>query len=285
MNSSPGDWTASALFSPSKARAQQAQAKDWAFVEVWLAKKYGKRIPTFEKNEETLQALLTLATLNESADEQRSLIERVEKATFQATAKRVEANEAHYSAVLRNLGEGGNETLSALAECATLLGNSDVHRAAETICALTAERFELATQVEKVRVQQFTLEREHVRLRAIMEDLSNPNFIAPSDIVEQTSEWTRSTKHTKAKIMEYEERLGVLRSAPSPSPSLEDVLRSQEELSAQRMRLSEVTTEFSTFDSLPSDARMARLKLENARGQLRTLTTKRDELFEGLVDG
>lgn len=37
---SDADWAASALFSPSKARIAQAQARDWGFVDSWLAKRY-----------------------------------------------------------------------------------------------------------------------------------------------------------------------------------------------------------------------------------------------------
>lgn len=71
---------ASALFSPSKARQQQAQAKDWDYVTTWLRKKYfPKPIPNFERNEETLQALLNLAAFNERADEEQELTERVER--------------------------------------------------------------------------------------------------------------------------------------------------------------------------------------------------------------
>ncbi len=73
-------WTAGALFSPSKARHQQAQAKDWAYVETWLAKKYAPRaVPAFERNDDTLQALLMQANSNEAADLERDLIDRVEQ--------------------------------------------------------------------------------------------------------------------------------------------------------------------------------------------------------------
>ncbi|KAK5129493.1 hypothetical protein LTR08_003216 [Meristemomyces frigidus] len=283
MNS-PADWTASALFSPSKARAQQAQAKDWAFVEAWLAKRYGKRIPTFERNEDTLQALLTLATLNENADEQRVLIEKVEKTALQATAKRAQGDDEHYGSLLNSMGDGGCHALSTLAESAVLLGSSDTSQAAENICVLTAKQFELAAQVQKVNVQHLALQREHARLQALLEDLSQDSFSAPSEMAEQTAEWTRSTKHMKAKITEYEERLGALRSAPSPSPSVEEVKRSVDELQVQRTRLSELSTELSAFESLPADTNGARTKLENTRTGLRTLTTRRDGLFEALVD-
>lgn len=69
-----------ALFSPSKARQQQAQAKDWIFVDSWLSKKYHpKPVPAFERDEETLQALMTLVAFNERADEEQALVARVER--------------------------------------------------------------------------------------------------------------------------------------------------------------------------------------------------------------
>ena len=71
------DWTAS-HFSPSKARQRRAQAKDWEFIEFWLEKKFApKPVPSFERNEETLRALLELASFNDAADEEAALISEV----------------------------------------------------------------------------------------------------------------------------------------------------------------------------------------------------------------
>ncbi|KAK4542364.1 hypothetical protein LTR36_006820 [Oleoguttula mirabilis] len=281
---SPAEWTASALFSPSKARVQQAQAKDWAYVEGWLAKKYGKRIPTFERNEETLQALLTLATFNETADEQQALVEKVEKAVLQASVKRVPGEDELYSNVRDGLGGGGEGALNALAESAVLLGTNAIAQAAEWLCSLTAERFELNGLVRRVDVQRASLKREQARLTALLQDVKQSTFCAPGDISEQTVEWTRSAKHLKAKVTEYDERLGALRSASSPSPSIEDIIHQLQVLDSHRMRLDKISGEVSAFDSLPSDVKAARSKIENARAQLRTLTTERDVLFEGLAD-
>jgi hypothetical protein len=64
-----------ALFSPSKAAAQRAQAQDWHTIDVWLSSKYqGRSVPIFERNEETLATLLALVKVNEKADEERELI-------------------------------------------------------------------------------------------------------------------------------------------------------------------------------------------------------------------
>ena len=67
-------------FSPSKARAQRAQAAEWAQVDSWLSSKYqGRSVPSFERNEDTLKALLALVSANEKADEEREALWMVEK--------------------------------------------------------------------------------------------------------------------------------------------------------------------------------------------------------------
>jgi hypothetical protein len=76
------------LFSPSKARQQRAQAQDWASVDSWLSTKYpGRSLPTFERNEDTLRALLALAAANERADEERELVESVEREALNELSK------------------------------------------------------------------------------------------------------------------------------------------------------------------------------------------------------
>jgi hypothetical protein len=74
MDSSDGSLSASALFSPSKARQQRALAQDWAHVDTWLSTQYGGRIPSFERNDETLRELLSLVAANERAGEEDELM-------------------------------------------------------------------------------------------------------------------------------------------------------------------------------------------------------------------
>lgn len=72
--------TPSDLFSPSKARQQRARAQDWAHIDSWLSYKYaGRTVPAFERNEETLRVLRELSMANERADEERAVMERVER--------------------------------------------------------------------------------------------------------------------------------------------------------------------------------------------------------------
>ncbi|KAK5716561.1 hypothetical protein LTR15_009452 [Elasticomyces elasticus] len=281
---SPGDWTASALFSPSKARAQQAQARDWASVDNWLSKQYGKRIPAFERNEETLQALLTLATLNEDADEHRGLVWKVQKAALSAQAARPNDGDEHYRNLLEAMSSEDRENLDAVAGTAAVLDVDSTAAMYSRLCELTAESFEISQQIDSAASQHAAIAGEQARLEQLLRELNAPHFQAPDDVLEQTTEWVRNTKHFKAKLAEYDERLSVLRSVPSPSPTVEDFERQTSDLETLRGRLRTLETELSEFGNLPPDPKVARFKLEGARKDLRDLVGRRDRLFEDLAE-
>ncbi|KAI7480632.1 hypothetical protein KC351_g6870 [Hortaea werneckii] len=280
---SPGDWTGTALFSPSKARAQQAQAKDWASVDAWLGKKYGKRIPTFERNEETLQALLTLATANEGADEQRSLIDKVEKQALHTSPKRTSEDEGLYQELLESLDAQATEYLDSLSGSFAALGASNILEAASKVCSLQDDQFTASEQIKRAESQYNNLRQEQSRLRNTLHELQNEEFTAPTDLPQQTSEWARNAKHLRAKLAEYDERLSAIRNASGVSSLLEDVSTKSREIQKQRTEFREREVELSAFDSLPSDPRAARAELDEARASLRGLTARRDALFEDML--
>ncbi|KAI6795586.1 hypothetical protein KC361_g4901 [Hortaea werneckii] len=280
---SPGDWTATALFSPSKARAQQAQAKDWASVDAWLGKKYGKRIPTFERNEETLQALLSIATANEGADEQRSLIDKVEKQALHTSPKRTSEDEALYQELLESLDPQATEYLDSLSGSFAALGASNILEAASKVCSLQDDQFTASEQIKRAESQYNNLRQEQCRLRNTLHELQNEEFTAPTDLPQQTSEWARNAKHLRAKLAEYDERLSAIRNASGVSSLLKDVSTKSREIQKQRMEFREREVELSAFDSLPSDPRAARADLDEARANLRRLTARRDALFEDML--
>ena len=285
----PPLWDDSTLFSPSKARAQQAQAKEWASVDAWLSKKYAsKRFPPFERNEETLLALLTLATLNDSADEQRSLIDRVEKAALQALSRRKASSSVDDADALSVLMKEleGNPVLDALAETAVCLDCPDVgmSRLANAVVDLTNQKFTAEQQVLRVESQLRALKSEQDKVRRIIEDLKRDDFQPRSDLAAQTTEWIRNTKQLKAKVGEYDDRLKGLSGVQLPPVRLEDVKALMQELATQHARLTELHAQLTAFQSLPTDANAARKKLESAREELRGLVKQRDQLFEGLVD-
>jgi len=285
---SEADWAANALFSPSKARIVQAQARDWGFVDTWLSKRYGgKRLPTFERNEETLEALLTLATLNGGADEQRSVVDRVENAALSGfEAQRSGISEDVYQAVVRNLDQKGNENLETLAKIALILNapsRASITDLATSSIDLQNERFDLSQQQARSQDQKAALQREANRLKSLLREIKDDAFRPAPDLVEQTVEWTRGSKHLKAKVGEYDDRLNALRSTVPPPVTIEQVAQQSAQFQAQRTQLLGLEAELKAYQSLPTNAREAKAILEQSRDELRRLSQRRDRLFEELV--
>lgn len=277
---SPGEWHANALLSPSKARAQQAQARDWASVESWLSKHYSKRQPSFERNEETLQAFLSLATVNEDADDQRALCEKLQRAAIQTQAAGPLEGQP-FAGLLDGLDASGLSALESMAEIAVRLNSADTASMARHISRLTADDFELAEQCRRADAQREALDREQDRLQDLVSELQSNVFQAGDHVQQEISDWTRDTKHLKAKLCEYEERLSAPFSVPSPT--LEDMTKQQASLAAQRKRLQALEEDLTAFHSLPTDYKAAKARLESTRAELAHLVAKRERLFESLV--
>ncbi|KKF96320.1 Vacuole morphology and inheritance protein 14 [Ceratocystis platani] len=77
-----------AIFSPSVARIAASTARDWNYVDSWLAAKYrsafpGRDPPEFERTPETLKALHALASFDEAAGEDRDAIAAAEASSLE----------------------------------------------------------------------------------------------------------------------------------------------------------------------------------------------------------
>lgn len=277
------DWTATGLFSPSKAKAHQAQAKDWNSVDAWLAKRF-KRPPTFERNEETLQALLGLAMLNDAADEQRSGVDRVEKAALNALGKRNESGgDDLHQCLLSNMED--KAALDSLADISVLLNTPRISALdmGTAIVDLNDAQFASEQQLHRTEAQLRALRTEQERIESLLNSLKDDALQAPPDLPEQTTEWTRSAKHLRAKVAEYDDRLVGIRSESKPAITFEDFAKQTAEQVEQERQLAGLENELKAFQSLPSDAKGARVKLETAREELRKLTQERDALFERMA--
>lgn len=284
--------TSSPLLSPSKARQAAIQAKDWAYINSWLSRKYSpKPVPSFERNDDTLKTLLALAGFNEAADEEAELLHRAREEALEASKARdrdVDHDTELLTDVAASLSDQGARSLEELAETAISLGtlSIDVEEMGKGIIDLTMEEFDVAEQVRRVDALQTCLDRELIGLKAQIEELrSDEAFEAPRDLQQKTTEWTRSTKLLSIKIAEYKERIGVLeRVGQMKGPKIEELR--EEELDVMRLQdeVKGLEGKVQTFYGLPPDKDAAKEEYENIVGELRSLKRHRDTLFEGLVE-
>ncbi|KAL1601797.1 hypothetical protein SLS60_006712 [Paraconiothyrium brasiliense] len=291
------------LFSPSKARQQRAQAADWAQIDSWLSYKYaGRTVPTFERTEETMKVLMELSLANERADEERLIMDKVEREALreliadqasrnQEDVKLVEATKAH-------LTPEGSDSLHALASTAVALDTASANSEtlAHALIAHTSTSQTLSTSITHIQTLQRYLDGQQTLLRAELDELqSNPAFSAPPSLQRKTTEQARQTKHLRSKIREYEDRLlslehqqakGVATPASkgvSSAEAIADMLEQQTSLNALRQRVEGLEREVDEFAGLPADREAARKEVGRLEIELDNVRRRRDALFEGLI--
>lgn len=298
-----------AIFSPSVARAAASAAKDWNYVDAWLhAKFHGRSPPPFERNADTLRALLALAGANEAADEERTLLCRVEagalselqaldsKAKTEADAdgdndsKDIYSNTARdtiLSAVRESLSRDGSAALDAMASAAVTCGLAfatpeDLGR---RMAELPGQLAELEQMEVRVQVLARYMEREVRKVEQMAEELREEGYRPPNDLAKQNLEAQRKIKTLSVRIPELRDKVAALASSVGmPNPTIEQVKREEEVYLALLAQKNDLDVQVKSFQGLPHDTDQARQELENLRSELRHMTQRRDAVFEGLVE-
>ncbi|CAN9118884.1 unnamed protein product [Alternaria alternata] len=292
--------TPSDLFSPSKARQQRAQAQDWAHIDSWLSYKYaGRTVPTFERNDETLKVLRELSMANERADDERTVMERLEREALKELdeVQRNEDDEQILSSLKASLTPEGEQALDALASTAVALNApaANPETIAHALIQHTTASQSLTNQLAHIHTLQNYLDKQQILLRTQLHELqTNPAFATPSSLQRQTTEQTRQVKHLRTKIREHEDKLSSLQSSQSrnmtpgsknigSAEAITDMLEQQKVLDELRERVEGLERQVAEFGGLPADKEAARKEVGKLEVRLDELRRSRDELFEGMV--
>ncbi|KAI0836134.1 hypothetical protein F5Y06DRAFT_110303 [Hypoxylon sp. FL0890] len=310
-----------AIFSPSVARAAASTAKDWSYVDSWLRSKYAGssinrgRPPTFERNPETLKALLALATANEAADEDREQLARVEEAALaevqasereqEARRRRVEAEQQQQepgsatldgellasdllAAIESNLSKEGKAALDAMASMAVDLGVAypTPEKLGAKFVELQGRALELEDSIERVNLLQRYLDRESARMESFLEELHHGEAYQPApDLAKQNLELQRKIKGMTSRIPELRQQvISLEKTVGLPRLTVEDVRKEEEAYLELLARKKDLDAQVKAFAGLPPDIEAARMELEALRAELRGATEQRDENFEKLVE-
>ncbi|KAI5284451.1 hypothetical protein KEM54_001321 [Ascosphaera aggregata] len=226
------------LISPTRARQAALQAKDWALVTSWLTRIYAPNpVPAFERNEDTLSALLDLAAANSAADEQVRLVQQAEKdilGHLKAQQKCLDDDLLRndlFNTVEAALGEEGAVCIDEIAGVSAVLGipNAEASEIGSAIIDMTREEHHSQQEMHQTNALLGRLEKDLAEVRQQLEEMKNNEaFQIPADLPTQTSEHIREIKLLNKKIDEYSSQLaGVLnrgQNAFSKTLRLEDIL-------------------------------------------------------------
>lgn len=294
--------SSAAIFSPSVARIAASNAKDWKLVDDWLASKFqGRNPPAFERNAETLQALLTLASLNETADEERQLVAQAEASAlrelqdFEHASPPSDSSAASTASIREDLLDALRDSLSRDAQ-----GSLDAMAAlAVELDALDPTPELLGRKIVELQAQTTDLEDSRARLRLLHAHVQNDmrqtdelitalqgwKYTHAPDLARQNLDMQRRLKTLSAKLPDLEERLASAGDTTSMDhPTVDDIARMEADHLALLSRKAELDAQVAQFAGLPDDPDAARGLLDQFRGRLRSQTLQRDSMFEGLVE-
>lgn len=292
----------SAIFSPSVARIAASTARDWSYIDSWLAAKFHPRpAPSFERNSDTLKALLTLASLNEAADEERNLFAKSEAAALQeltsasnkpeaAAARQIRPiREGLLDAVQYNLPAEGHTALDALASMSLQLGVAypDPEALGRRMVNLQTNLQETEQMAARVDVLRCHIARETAHVEDMLRQVKSDDYKPPAHLAKQNLDLQRKIKAMSAKLPELQDRVAAAGSSSGGDfshPTTADIVRDEQEYLAILAEKKELDFSMASFHGLPSNPDMARSELEALRGQLRNVTSQRDAVFEGLVE-
>lgn len=276
----------SPLLSPAKARQAAIQAKDWAYVNSWLSRQYAPNpVPSFERNEDTLRTLLSLAAANDTADEEATMLHHAREQVVQGFKAGEETEENQKREILDELelclNDSGRQALDDLAESAAALGALSIETAplGQAVIDLTKEEFSVHEQLIKVDMLHDYLKRELEALREQLEDLeSNPAYEVPANLPALTAEWMRGTKMLTAKVAEYHDKIAALERNKSKGPTLEELQAEEEEVVKLSHTVKRLEYRLQLFQHLPTDIQGAWAKYRELERELNQLTLRRDSM-------
>ena len=276
------------FFSPSKARQAAVQAKDWAYVNSWLSRRYSPNpVPNFEHNEDTLRTLLSLVAANEAADEEATLLHHAREEVIEAQKTREDAENNKQSKEILdelefNLNENGSRDLDDLAESAVTLGalSMEPEDLGRSIVELTTEELGTKDQLAKVGALQKYLERELDAAREHLDTLkSSRAYATSSDLPALTAEWSRNTKLLGAKVDEYYDKIASLERNKVKGPTIEDLVAEEEAVKKAQETVQALKGRVRMVHDLPQDPREAKTKYMQLERELNQLRDRRNSLF------
>lgn len=278
--------------SPSKARRDAVEARDWAHISAWLMEKYSPQpVRRFERNSETRQALLELLTANEAADREVELVQRAEGEELRryeaARARDVETPcREMVEVVVERLDEEGMRALQELAGASLRLGTltPDPMGIGERIVELTQERFETEEQLRRIGELQSRLERETDTMRKRIDCIqAQEDEVAYEEIQQHTAQLNREMRQFTTKMGEYNEQIAALERFEIKGPDMLEVKEQECRVRKLQAKVKALEKVVANFYSLPPDLEVARGEYRRAKRELQELKLRRNSLFQEMM--
>ncbi|KAM0249360.1 hypothetical protein ACHAQJ_009076 [Trichoderma viride] len=241
-----------AIFSPSVARIAASTARDWSYVDAWLASKspaWKTSLPSFERNQDTLKALLALVSLNEAADDQRRLLARVDATALQGLTTTAHAKtesgtslngttltKSHLlDAIEHSLPKEGVSALDVLTTVASeaATASPDPDHLGSLMLRLQGTIYGAEQTAARVDAFERQLQREAEAAEELLHTLQSECYKPPSDLAKQNLDVQRRIKTVSAQLPDLHDRVTALgASIVTPYLTIGDVMELEQRYQA-----------------------------------------------------
>ncbi|KAJ6788878.1 hypothetical protein PWT90_00088 [Aphanocladium album] len=288
------------MFSPSVARIAATEARDWSFVDSWLATQFpGRQPPPFERNADTLRALIALIAFNDSASEEARLLARIDQDALGELPQHTDTGgspapvtlaamrDALLDIVEQELPREGKSALNSMASMAisAKIAFPEAERLGATIVDTQSAVFEAEQMSSRAEALERHIHSEIENANAVLRAMQDENYHLPDGLGKQNMEVQRAVRTMSAQVPEFERRIASLNSSVASSEfTVHDILRDEHDYLALVENRKELENRISVFRGLPSDPGLARSELNAYRQELQGITSRRDAAFQGLVE-
>lgn len=290
-----------AIFSPSIARIAASTARDWSYVESWLRAKLqlspDRPLPAFERNPDTLKALLSLASFSEAADEERQLVARAEVEALRDVSSSSSARGGEETATVRDdlletiedeLPKDGQVALEGMAAMAVQAGI--IYPEPKDLGRRMLDHQKAIFEAEQMKSRAETIDRhitsDAVTAHDLTKTLRGEEYTPRTGLAKLNLDQQRKVKASAAQLPDLRDRAASLAAIHDATsyPTIQDIAAEEKELLELLGRKRQLELQLAAFEGLPGDPDMARAELEALQEQLRGATSHRDAVFEGLVE-
>lgn len=251
------------MFSPSIARTATTEAKDWSFVDSWVAAQLpGCQPPPFERNIDTLRVLLALIAFSDTASEEARLMTQVDRDalgelprnsdsagnTASVTPSTMRSSLLHI--IEQELPKEGRIALDSMSSMAlsTKISLPEPDQLGAAIIGTQSAIFDTEQMTSRAELLEQNIHTELVHAAHLLKTMQDEVCSAPECLGKRNLELQRTVKAMVAQVPEFERRVASLESSTASLDfTVHDILREEDDLVALLENKKELENRISVF--------------------------------------
>ncbi len=227
------------------------------------------------------------AALHEQQQQQQQQQQQHGGSSSASSSSNSSVQERVLDALVDALSPEAAVALDAMASAAVELGVAypEPELVGRGIVDLRGQALELEQAAARVATLQRYLDGELLRARALLAELEGDAYRPSEDLARQNLEAQRKIKAASTRARDAKDRSpGLPRPSSRPAATVDSVRRDEQDYLALLALKDDLEDRVRSFQGLPPETDLARQKLERLRSELRTITQRRDAVFESLVE-